>query len=100
MILAKRFEQHTGHTMVQHGKYAIEESSSSQEIDRTTALVCCLRPGQKIDMSMVFPESSSNDNTCLRCKTEASGSTDFRVQWYKTFNPIYPQAMLIILQSK
>ncbi|KAF4615625.1 hypothetical protein G7Y89_g15282 [Cudoniella acicularis] len=80
LIISKRFEKHPGHKMVRNGMYAIEEGSSGQELSRTSELVLCLRPGQKIDMSMVFSEGNANNNTCPRCGTEAMGSTESRIQ--------------------
>lgn len=80
MILAKRFEGHPGHGKVRSREYAIEEGNSGHELNRTSELVLCLRPGQKIDISMVFSEGSTNNNTCPRCQTEASGSTESRTQ--------------------
>lgn len=82
LILRKRFELQVGHTMVCEGHYAIEDGNDGHEIARNTDLLSCLRPGQKVDMSMVFDELHWDSNTCPRCRTKVTGSTDSRIQWY------------------
>ncbi len=82
VILSKRFEKHPGHRMIQRREYVIEEGSSGHEFTRASELVLSLRPGQKVDMSMVFPERNVARNNYPRCQTVVIGSTDIRFQWY------------------
>jgi hypothetical protein len=81
MILTKRFEKHPGHGKILRREYAIEEGSSGRDLSRTTDWSMCLRPGQKIDMSMVFPEGESNTNHCPRCRVKSAVSSEARTQW-------------------
>ncbi|KAE8441910.1 hypothetical protein EG329_004168 [Mollisiaceae sp. DMI_Dod_QoI] len=80
IILSKRFEKHPGHEMIQRREYAIEDSSSGHELGRESELLLCVRPGQKIEMTVVFSEKNSAGNSCPRCQTEVIGWTDVRIQ--------------------
>lgn len=83
MILAKRFEGLPGSEMVRRKEYAIEEGSSSDgyELNRASELSATLRPGQKINMCMVFRDPAEDD-VCPRCQTVARGSSGSRTQWF------------------
>ncbi|PMD65619.1 uncharacterized protein K444DRAFT_625172 [Hyaloscypha bicolor E] len=80
LILAKRFEKHPGHIKVQHKEFVIEEGSSGKEVSRMTDWSMCFRPGQKVDMSVVFQERSADSNHCPRCKTRSELSSEVRIQ--------------------
>jgi hypothetical protein len=41
----------------------------------------CFRPGQKIDMSMVFSDLDANSNHCPRCGTRSEALAETRTQW-------------------
>jgi hypothetical protein len=76
MIIAKRFEKHPGHGKIQRGEFAIEEDSTGTELSRMTEL----SPGQKIDMSVIFNETSAS-NHCPRCGAKSEASSKTRNQW-------------------
>jgi predicted RNA-binding Zn-ribbon protein involved in translation (DUF1610 family) len=80
MIIAKRFEKHPGHGKIQRGEFAIEEDSTGTELSRMTELTMCLSPGQKIDMSVIFNETSAS-NHCPRCGAKSEASSKTRNQW-------------------
>lgn len=81
-ILSKRFEKHPGHKKVHNGEHVNEDGVSGHELDRMLELISCLRPGQKIEMCVTFSEANIESNTCPRCQTEYTGSTESRIQWY------------------
>jgi hypothetical protein len=81
MILSKRFEKHPGHNKIQRREYVIEEASTGRALSRTTDLRMCLGPGQKIDMSVVFPDGAGDSNYCPRCRTKSATSSEIRTQW-------------------
>jgi hypothetical protein len=89
MIITKRFEKHPGHRKIQEREYAIEEDSSGHEINRSMDLAMCLRPGQKIDMSVLFSENNATGNICPRCKTESAALSETRTQWLIIYSSIY-----------
>ncbi|PQE09018.1 conserved glutamic acid rich protein [Rutstroemia sp. NJR-2017a WRK4] len=68
-ILLKRFEKRSGHRKVLRGEYVIEEGITGREMSRENELIMCLRPGQKIDMSMIFSDLDGNSNRCPRVNT-------------------------------
>jgi hypothetical protein len=81
MILAKRFEKHPGHVKIQRREFAIEEGSSGEELNRRVDWSICFRPGQKVDMSVVFQEGSGDQNQCPRCRKRSQLSSEVRIQW-------------------
>ena len=48
------FRKRKGYHKVLRGDFALEESVSGGEIDRSQPWVSCIRRGMKIDMSMKF----------------------------------------------
>lgn len=81
MIIAKRFEKHPGHKKIQQREYAIEEGTTGRELSRATEWCMSLRPGQKVDMSVMFPENSALSNHCPHCHTRSASSSETRTQW-------------------
>jgi hypothetical protein len=90
IIIAKRFEKHPGHNMVQMGQFALEEEVTGREVNRETDWTMCLRPGQKINMSMVFPDTEASSNHCPRCQTKSAASSDDRTRWWVSANTTKP----------
>ncbi len=80
-ILIKRFEKRSGHQKVLKGEYVIEEGITGKDVSRENELSMCLRPGQKIDMSMIFSDLDGNSNHCPRCFTKSKASSETRTQW-------------------
>ncbi|KAH9208158.1 hypothetical protein DL95DRAFT_415047 [Leptodontidium sp. 2 PMI_412] len=81
MILLKRFEKRSGHQKVLKGEYVIEEGITGRDVSRENELIMCLRPGQKIDMSMIFSDLDGNSSRCPRCFTKLEDSSEARTQW-------------------
>ena len=81
MILLKRFEKRPGHQKVLKGEYAIEEGTTGRDVSRENELSFCFRPGQKVDMSMIFSDLGANSNYCPRCGTKSKDSAEARTQW-------------------
>lgn len=81
MILLKRFEKLPGHKKVSRGEYAIEESLSGTDVNRSRDWNLCFRPGQKVDMSIFFHDTAAPGNSCPRCGTLSGVSTEVRTQW-------------------
>lgn len=63
------------------GEFAIEEGITGRDIGRENEFAKCFRPGQKIDMSMIFSDLDANGNRCPRCCTKSEASTGARIQW-------------------
>jgi hypothetical protein len=82
MIIAKRFENHAGYQKIQRGEYTIEDGITGRGIRRGCDLLMSLRPGQKIDMSVVFPAVDTKSNHCPRCQTKCVTSLAEKTQWY------------------
>jgi hypothetical protein len=81
-IIVKRFEEQPGYKMVQRRQFAIEDDLTGREASRSFGWSICLRPGQKINMTMIFPDSDANSTSCPGCGTESAASTEDRIQWY------------------
>jgi hypothetical protein len=79
-ILAKRFEALPGRSKVSRGEYVIEDSRSGKEFAMNRAWSMCFRPGQKVDMSMVFTENIKT-TSCPGCRTESRVVGNELVRW-------------------
>ncbi len=66
------------HSLINH---VIEEGITGKDVSRENELSMCLRPGQKIDMSMIFSDLDGNSNHCPRCFTKSKASSETRTQW-------------------
>ena len=80
-MLEVRFRQLPGHGKVQRNEYALEASRSNQDIDCALAFRRWFRPGQEVDMSMVFNNSAGQATSCPGCGIFASGPGDSRMKW-------------------
>jgi hypothetical protein len=81
LVLLERFENHPGHRKVLKGEFAIEDAVTGRDLNRETKLTMCFRPGQKVDMSMVFSGVDNYGNRCPRCGTKSEASAEARIQW-------------------
>jgi len=81
MILSQRFRNHKGYSKVLNGEFVIQDDTTGTEIEREFDWSMSLRPGQKVDMSVVFKERDTDINSCPRCKTKSQASLDDRIQW-------------------
>jgi hypothetical protein len=80
-IIMKRFEKRSGYQKVIKREYAFEEDLTGRDISRDNELVISLRPGQKVDMSMIFSDRDGDSNRCPRCFTKSEASDETRTQW-------------------
>ncbi|KAF4633139.1 hypothetical protein G7Y89_g4976 [Cudoniella acicularis] len=80
MILSERFEKHPGHWKVQRREYAIEGDATRRELSRPSEWSMCFRPGQKVDMSVLFSENDGSGNHCLRCRTKSEALSEAKFQ--------------------
>ncbi|KAF6803827.1 hypothetical protein CPLU01_16091 [Colletotrichum plurivorum] len=81
VLLAHRFENRRGHSMVLRKQFALEESCSGADIERHIPWSVAIRPGMKINMSMVFPKDSKVLEKCPRCKTKLKDLKRINVEW-------------------
>jgi hypothetical protein len=81
LILLKRFEKRPRHQKVLKGEFAIEEGITGQDISRENEFSMCFRPGQKIDMSMIFSDLDASSNHCPRYGAKSEASAEARAQW-------------------
>ncbi|KAE8447549.1 hypothetical protein EG329_010679 [Mollisiaceae sp. DMI_Dod_QoI] len=80
VILLERFENHPGHRKVLKGEFVIEDAVTGRDLNRETKLTMCFRPGQKVNMSMVFSEVDDDANYCPRCGTPSVALAEARSQ--------------------
>jgi hypothetical protein len=80
VVLVKRFEKLKGHQKVLRKEYAIEDSRSGREVSSKKEWSMCFRPGQKVNMAMVFKQSQAI-TSCPGCKTEADSTGESSTQW-------------------
>jgi len=100
IILVKRFEKRSGHQKVLKGEYVIEEGITGRDVSRENELIMCLRPGQKIDMSMIFSDLGGDSNRCPRCFTKLEASSESRTQCVNIYCQMWFQRLVGIDESE
>ena len=84
-MLEVRFRQLPGHGKVRRNEYALEANRSNQDIDSALAFRRWFRPGQDVDMSMVFDNSAGRTTSCPGCGIVATGPIDSKMKWSVNF---------------
>lgn len=83
-VLRVRFKE-VGLNKIEKGEFAISEVATKRDIDLLQSWSRCFRPGQKVNMSMIFHLSPGNkDNSCPVCGFINSGSSDTEIKWYES----------------
>ena len=67
-ILIDRFSKQPGYDLVRDRRYAIRDDVSGLDICQNKPLTYVLRPGQKVNMCMVYFTGDKGSMTCPRCK--------------------------------
>ena len=81
MILYDKFSKSPGHEMVKRRQYAVLDDLSGRELRRILPFGSAVRPGQKINMSMIFYSHKEAESFCPRCKTVTAANKDEEVEW-------------------
>lgn len=79
-MVAHQFKGRKGFSKVQRMEYNLEESFSGKIVDRRLPVQYALRPGMKVDMSMIFV-GIKIDGVCPRCKTRTQATEGVTVLW-------------------
>lgn len=80
-MLEVRFRQMPGHNKVRRKEYALEANRWNQDINDALTFRRWFRPGQEVDMSMVFERSAGRTISCPGCGVVATGSLDSKIRW-------------------
>jgi hypothetical protein len=56
-----------GAQKIDRGEFAIQDSVRKRDIDLSRPWGACFRPGQRVDMSMIFTTRESHTQTCPAC---------------------------------
>ncbi|CAN9411990.1 unnamed protein product [Alternaria alternata] len=67
-ILVDRFSNQPGYDLVRNRRYAIRDDVSGLDILQNKPLTYVLRPGQKVNMCMVYFTGDKDTMMCPRCK--------------------------------
>jgi hypothetical protein len=84
LILCNKFSNRPGHEMVKRRQYIMQDELSGRELHPAIPLDVAVRPGQKMNMCMVFYSKEEPENTCPRCGTITLARSDEDVEWYAT----------------
>ena len=81
-VLEVRFS-HLGSSKIKRREFALQESVTRSELIFTKPIALCLKPGQYVDMSMVFRDRTeeTTENVCPHCHTIGEGPTDTETIW-------------------
>jgi hypothetical protein len=82
-VLEVRFS-HLGSNKIKRREFALQESATRSELAFTRPIDLCLKPGQHVDMCMIFQDRTgvTAKNVCPHCHTICEGSTDTETIWY------------------
>lgn len=82
--LEARFQDVPGLKKVKSMEYALQDVATKRKIDLTRSWESILRPGRRVNMSMVFPQTQAQSSSCPGCLAEntvvGGGMTD-EIQW-------------------
>jgi hypothetical protein len=73
----------SGANKIDRGEFAIQDSIKRRDIDLTAAWESCFRPGQRVDMSMIFTSAKILSRSCPACQEDhGDGFTkDQDIEW-------------------
>jgi hypothetical protein len=80
-VLTCHFEKRPGHLKVLRNEYALQDSLSHRDLNPKTEWPLCFRPGQKVEMSMVFLSPDSSGSACPGCQTVSDIKENVEIQW-------------------
>ena len=67
-VLKSNFENiGSGAQKIDRGEFAIQDSVKKRDIDLSSTWASCFRPGQRVDMSMIFTSWKTNPGCCPSC---------------------------------
>jgi hypothetical protein len=70
---------------IEKGQFLIEDSRTNRKIDLSWPWKVCFKPGQRVNMSMIFENLRSGERretTCPRCHEVNDCGTDHERAWY------------------
>ncbi|KAF2867791.1 hypothetical protein BDV95DRAFT_610692 [Massariosphaeria phaeospora] len=75
-IFLDKFKERPGYQLIQARRYVMRDDLNGLELRRSVALNSAVRPGQKVNMVMVFFKSESQITVCPRCKKSSLQTND------------------------
>ena len=67
---------------IRNNEFVIEDLTTKQDVDLQGDWEMCFRPGQKVDMSMLFDRNIGLPTSCPRCRHSCNGGADDDIEWY------------------
>ena len=81
---------------IRNDEFAIEDSMTKQDIDLQGDWEMCFRPGQKVDMSMLFDRNMDFPSSCPRCRHSCDGRAEDDIEWYLIFSSVLFELVLTV----
>ena len=81
-ILIDRFSNQPGYDLVRDRRYAIRDDVSGLDIRQHKPLTYVLRPGQKVNMCMIYFTGDEDTMTCPRCKKLTLRASNLAFTWW------------------
>jgi hypothetical protein len=80
-VLEVRFKD-VGIEKVRRGEFALQKAGATTDIDLRKPWEACFRPGQQVDMSIIFKQHGPwNMAVCPVCNHECFGETSSEIEW-------------------
>jgi hypothetical protein len=81
-VLKDRFNDQ-GAKKIEYGQFALEDSKRKRDIDRRQPWAKWFRPGQHVQMDMIFQEPGRREeNACPGCGEWAEENSEVEIKWY------------------
>ena len=90
MALLKVEFKDVGLRKIEKGQFLIEDSNTHRKIDLSKPWKLCFRPGQRVNMSMIFENLRSGERgktICPSCHEVSDGSAGSVKAWYALLSP-------------
>jgi hypothetical protein len=81
VVLCDKFKHRPGYELVRRGQYIFQDGASARDLDVKIQLTATVRPGQKINMSMILFAPRTEANICPRCETVTIATAGADVDW-------------------
>jgi len=80
-VLCDKFMDQPGYELVKRGQYIFQDGANARDLDVRMELTATVRPGQKINMTMILFTPRAEANICPRCSTITRAGSGTDVEW-------------------
>jgi hypothetical protein len=83
-VLKAKF-RNSGLHKINNEEFIIQETGSKRQINLHKPWELVFKPGQKVEMSMIFKLAESDTTSCPNCKAQCDATNEDDVEWLVQF---------------